>query len=333
MVLDPLANRIQDLFRALLPSGTRIKVARLDHDHMLEIAGERLRVRSVGRGDPRTVRFALATDPRPDIIVGALLTEAARELARSNSVSWADETGAAEIKTGTMIVALSGRRPARSRRATTWSDAALGTAEAILTGVKPTVQAVHEATGYSESTAVRILAFLTEQGHLEASKARGRSSGRSVVDRERLLSEYSEAAHDARPKPELRCGVLWRDPAAEIEQIGRRWSEEKVCWAVAGTLAASFQAPYLTQIGTGTIYVDTAGDLGLLATARRGGLEPLEGGRLLLRPFPTRASARLTEELDGIAVTSWPRTYADIRFEGVRGEEAAEHLREVCDVA
>lgn len=117
---------------------------------------------------------------------------------------------------------------------------------------------------------------------------------------------------------------------AEIEGIGERWDRERLRWAAAGVLAASFQAPFLTQMGSATLYVDATGDLGLLAIARRAGLEPLEGGRLLLRPFPTRASARLAEDRDGIKVTSWPRTYADIRFEGVRGEEAAEHLREVC---
>jgi hypothetical protein len=333
VVFDPPAERIRSLFQALLPRGTRIVVGPLGEDHMLEVGEERLRVRSVGRGDARTVRFAVAADPKPDVVVGARLSEAARQLARVEGVNWADETGAAEIKSGSMIIALSGRRSTRRPPSGSgWSEATLGTAEAILVGVKPTVRAVHEATGYSESTAVRTLAFLGDRGHLEASKARGRGSGRRVVDRDRLLSEYAEAAHDVRPKSELRCGVLWRDPQGEIEQIGERWSAEKVGWAAAGALAASLQAPYLTQLGAGAVYVEATGDLGLLAVARCGGLEPLDGGRLLLRPFPTRASARLTQEIHGMRVTSWPRTYADLRFEGVRGEEAAEHLRDVCDV-
>jgi|SRR5580658_3334491 hypothetical protein len=147
VVSDPLGRRIQDLFRTLLPNGTRVKVTRLDDDHMVEIAGERLRVRSVGRGDPRTVRYAITARPRPDMIVGTLLTEAAREAARDDGINWADETGAAEIQTASVVVALSGRPSPRRRRATGWSDAVLGTAEAILAGEKPTVQAVHEATG------------------------------------------------------------------------------------------------------------------------------------------------------------------------------------------
>jgi len=31
----------------------------------------------------------------------------------------------------------------------------------------------------------------------------------------------------------------------------------------------------------------------------------------------------------GIRVVPWPRVYADLRLVGVRGEDAAEHLREV----
>ena len=67
----------------------------------------------------------------------------------------------------------------------------------------------------------------------------------------------------------------------------------------------------------------------MLQIARQAGLEVMEGGRLLLQPFPTRATKRLIQEKDGLWVTSWPRTYADLRYEGVRGEEAAEHFREV----
>jgi hypothetical protein len=56
----------------------------------------------------------------------------------------------------------------------------------------------------------------------------------------------------------------------------------------------------------------------------------MDGGRLLLRPYPTPAGATLTLELDttGFRTVLWPRVYADLRTVGVRGEDAAEHLRE-----
>jgi hypothetical protein len=38
---------------------------------------------------------------------------------------------------------------------------------------------------------------------------------------------------------------------------------------------------------------------------------------------------RLAKEMEGLRVAPWPRVYADLLSLGVRGEEAAEHLREV----
>jgi hypothetical protein len=103
----------------------------------------------------------------------------------------------------------------------------------------------------------------------------------------------------------------------------------RVPWSIAGALAASVQAPYLTETPTGVVYVGAAREAEMLHIARLAGLKAMEGGRLLLLPFPTRATKQLVQEKDGLWVTSWPRTYADLRHEGVRGEEAAEHLREV----
>ncbi|HEX5266482.1 MAG TPA: hypothetical protein VFW24_06900, partial [Acidimicrobiales bacterium] len=63
--------------------------------------------------------------------------------------------------------------------------------------------------------------------------------------------------------------------------------------------------------------------------AMSAGVEPMEGGRLILRPFPTATSRSLSTDVGGIRVAPWPRVYADLRDIGVRGEEAAEHLREL----
>lgn len=58
-------------------------------------------------------------------------------------------------------------------------------------------------------------------------------------------------------------------------------------------------------------------------------LLPIEGGRLTLKAFPTSAMGRLSTIQDGLKIVPWPRVYADLRTIGVRGEEAAEHLREL----
>lgn len=327
---DTLTKRMKTLFATIAPMGTSITVAQLDDvDVRVTVAGAPLRVRFVGRGDLRGVQFAIRAHPRPDVIAASQLSRAAQEAITKAGINWADETGAARIEVGSIVIALSGRPSAARQSSPEWTPAAIGVAEAILAGTTPTGEAVAAATGHSLSTAVRTLAFLMKSGLLRAPTARGPKSGRSVVDPSHLLDEFSEAAHLHRPKFELRVGVLWHDPLTEIEKIGQRWSSDRIHWAVAGALSASLQAPYLTDTSSGVVYVDATSEIGMLHIARQSGLEAMEGGRLLLRPFPTRATMRLIQRVNGIWVTSWPRTYADLRFEGVRGEEAAEHFREV----
>jgi hypothetical protein len=327
---DVLVERIRNLFDTLLPLGTRIKAAWMDDaDVSVIVAGTPLRVRFAGRGDFRRVQLAIKAPPRPDVIVASQLSVAAREAIAKAGINWADETGAARIEVGSIVVALSGQPIAARQSTPDWTPAVIGIAEAILAGTTPTAGAVAAATGHSLSTGVRVLGFLVKEGFLQAPIARGPQSGRRVVDFDRLLDKYSEAAHRNRPKFELRCGVLWREPMAEIEKIGQRWTSDRIPWAVTGSLSALVQAPYLTDTPTGAMYVDAASEIGMRHIARRAGLEVMEGGRMTLRPFPMRATKQLIRQIDGLWVTSWPRTYADLRYEGVRGEEAAEHFREV----
>jgi hypothetical protein len=327
---NSLLNRVRTLFATILPMGTRITVEQLDDiDVTVNVAGTPLRVRFAGRGDFRGVQMALKARPRPDVIAASRLSVASRQAIAKEGINWADERGAASIEAGSMVIALSGQIPSVRRSSTDWTPAAIGVAEAILSGTTPTAEAVAAATGHSLSTAVRVLAFLVGRGLLEAPKARGPQSGRRIVDFDRLLDQYSEAAHLRRPKFELRCGLLWRELLTEIKQIGKKWTSMRVPWSMAGALAASIQAPYLTQTPTGVVYVGASREVEMLQIARQAGLEVMEGGRLLLLPFPTQATKQLIQEKDGVWVTSWPRTYADLRNEGVRGEEAAEHLREV----
>ena len=42
----------------------------------------------------------------------------------------------------------------------------------------------------------------------------------------------------------------------------------------------------------------------------------------------TASGRRLATTVDGLMVAPWPRVFADVRTVGIRGEEAAEHLRE-----
>lgn len=65
------------------------------------------------------------------------------------------------------------------------------------------------------------------------------------------------------------------------------------------------------------------------AAATAGDVRPIDGGRLTLTSFPTVAVNRMASVVDGFRVAPWPRVYVDLTRAGVRGEQAAEHLREI----
>lgn len=295
----------------------------------LRIGTRRLAARWVGRGGVREVNSALALRPKPDVLVGSELSGAARRMASSQGVGWVDESGAAELTAGTIIISRSGSPRPRRTPPPKWTPAVLAVAEALLCGVQPTESRTAAATGHSTSTTARALTVLISDGLLESPAARGRGSGRRVIDADRLLSAYADAADTLRPRPALTCGVLWRDPVDAVRRLGRRWDNANLSWAATGALAAAVLAPLLTEVPAGELYVVASGDPELHVAAREAGLEPMTGGRLTLRPFPTAASRNLASEIDGIRVAPWPRVYADLREVGVRGEEAAEHLREL----
>jgi hypothetical protein len=116
-------------------------------------------------------------------------------------------------------------------------------------------------------------------------------------------------------------------PGLRVE--GRKWTAAGLEWAATGLVAASVVAPLVTNVGSAEVYVDAKTPAELDAFAARAGLTPIEGGRLTLKPFPTVTARKMASITDGIRVAPWPRIYADVKLVGVRGEEAAEHLREV----
>jgi hypothetical protein len=205
----------------------------------------------------------------------------------------------------------------------------IAVAEALLCETKPTVAATASATGLSVGSCTQALRFLTDLDLLEAPARRGRGSARQVSDSDRLLEAYASAAERAPASIRLQVGVTWRDPVAGLEETGRKWDRAKIGWAATGAAAASVIAPYLTTVTTTEVYVDSDSIVGLEAAAAAVKLRPIEGGRLTLRPFPTAAVRELAVEAGGLRVAPWPRVYVDLQRHGVRGEEAAEHLREV----
>jgi hypothetical protein len=228
-----------------------------------------------------------------------------------------------------LLVSRSGDPPTPLGARLGWRPATLAVCEVLLTGCPATAAAVAGRTGLAMSTVVESLKILERNGLLAAQSARGRLSGRHIADPDALTDAYAGAAERLRLPISLRVGALWRDPLEDVAEVGELWSAAGIRWAVTSALAASVMAPLLTEPTPMEIYVDghIIGDL--RKSARIAGLREIGGGRILLRPFPTPAGSFASQEIQpGLFSVLWPRAYADLRIVGVRGEEAAEYLRE-----
>lgn len=254
-----------------------------------------------------------------------------RLLLADAGMNWVDATGAAQISLGNLVVSRDPARVTTSAPEARWTQGVLGTAEALLCGTPGTVSAVAETTGLAPSSAGVALRSLAKMGLLTSTAARGRKSRRQVIDPDVLLRAYSDAVHRTQTRAEITVGVLWRDPLAELAELGKTWTESGVRWGATSAIAAAALAPVATQVAPLQVYVDAPSPALLVAAAQTAGLDLLPGGRLALRPFPTTATATMVSMDDdsGLPLVSWPRVYADIFHTGVRGEEAADHLLEV----
>lgn len=329
-------ERAVSALEAVLHTAPRARSAEGPKRDLIVTLGDKdLLVRWLTVGWPQQVEAALHDKPRPDVIVAPRMSPGARAVAKKAGVGWVDESGAADIvirdSSGTtIIIETTGKPPAPLDSRIGWKRATLAVCEAILSGqATPTVNSVIEATGISMGSAVAALKFLEKDGHLVSSAARGPGAARRVADRDEFLDAYATAAERLRSPISIRVGVLWRDPAAGAIQTGQFLEAAGIDWAATSALSASILAPMQTEVAPLEIYVagKTWSDVRRAASAA--GLQEMDGGRLVMRPFPTPAGAKLTETIaDGFHSVLWPRAYADLRISGVRGEDAAEHLRE-----
>lgn len=323
------ASRAEQAFLDVLPPMVRLETCVGPSGPDFVLGDRTIEVKWVGEGNLGDVRRVLDAPRRPDVVVGRRLSPGAREALVNAGISWVDETGAAEVALGSIIVSRTGHRTRAAVARARWTPAVLTVAESLLSGAEATVSSTRDATGLSAGSCTTALSTLTGLGLLEAAAARGRRAGRRVRDARALLSAYAEAAEGLRPPGSLQFGVTWRDPVAGLVEVGRRWTNLELGWCATGAAAAAVLAPYLTAIGTTEVFIDTGTLAGLAAAASEVGLRPIEGGRLTLRPMPTQGVRRLASEVGGLMVAPWPRVYVDLRSVGVRGEEAAEHLWEV----
>lgn len=288
-----------------------------------------VRARWIPRGLPSEVRAALEARPSADVIVAPTMSYAARALTKEHCSGWLDEQGGGDFAVNSVVVV----RPSEPIRPTSkrWTAATCGVVEALLVNTPATVSVISEVTTLSVGAATKALALLTDQGLLYADSKRGRSAGRRVLNQEVLLETYFENLAKQNSGSEIRVGVVWRDPLKEAGKLGKRFAADGRAWAATSALGAAAYAPHLTQIAPLEMFVESQSYAELAVAAARVGLEPIEGGGLVLRNFPSRATAALSNIAKGtrLSCAPWPRVYADLRLRGgVRGDDAADHLRE-----
>ena len=330
MAKNDIARRVNAAVRAVLPRSVKVRIGKHDSTVHLTISGMPVEAKWIGEGGLRQVRDLLGDRrTRAGIVVARRMSPGAREALSEAGIGWIDETGAAEIVLDSLIISKSGRPDEPREKPPRWTLSVLAVAEALLCDTKATVAATQETTGLSAGSCTHALGVLTALGLLVSEMRRGRGSARHIANPDELLDAYAVAAAAMAPATSVTVGVTWRDMVAGITESGRRWEKEGVDWAATGALAASLIAPYLSSVTTGDVYLDAKTIAGLEAVAAEANLRPIIGGRLTLRPFPTATAQRLASETSGVRVVPWPRVYADLRTIGVRGEEAAEHLREV----
>lgn len=328
--MQKITRRIEVAMRAILPQGIEADFTPLDRVTVkMILSNHEISIKWVGEGWLGQVRPILKEPNPPDVVVARRMSPGAREALADARIGWVDELGAAEIAIGSIIVSRSGRPAPKSEKPKRWTPAVLAVAEALLCGHKPTVSEVYDATGLSWGSCTNALRVLEDLNLISSTAARGRGSARRIVNVEAFLEAYASACTALATNNKLVVGLSLRDPVEDLVKIGRKWTELNVKWAASGAVAATVLAPFLTNVSSAEVYVDGRTITELELIARQADLLPIEGGRLTLKAFPTSAMGRLSTYQDGLKIAPWPRVYADVRKIGVRGEEAAEHLREL----
>jgi hypothetical protein len=342
---DQLTKRVRRVVAAALPHGLRVEVSprqeasapAFDVTVWAGTTKHRFTAGWAGEGWPADVEQLALLVPGLEVVVAAKLSDGARKWLSQEGLGWVDEVGRAEIIRPSGLVI--SREPAHVRtfpdQTTRWARSTLSVAEAALSGIEPTVEGIERATGLSRNATATALTRLERLGFLERPKAqRGPTSGRRIVDTNVFLDAYAAAAAERRLKQSLvLVHRLWNDPIDTLRtEIAPALDTNNVRWAVTGVAASLMLAPYISDVTTLELYVDSEliSDRSYLASLL-GGRVVEKGQRIEVRELPTSMSDK-GPVVNGVHIALPVRVYADLVAAGGRSAEAAHHLRETLDV-
>ena len=300
----------------------------------------------VGEGFPRDVADHVRTDAQVDthvVHVARAFSPGALDILTRARASWADETGRMFIAAPGLFVerrlADPSAPPARRARSISWSPGARILAEVILhstTGTwqpggtrrLPRVRDLAEQAGITSGYASRVLTdFDTTGWTAKVGGAQGPTSGRELRDPGAMLDAW---AHAPARDNGLRAHTLVTDPLLLVERtIAPAWPAGT--WMTTGWAGLDERAPWATSTPRTDLYLDEhlyADRLALTRLLEEAALTEVDSGeRVTVRPAPA-AALRLATREGRVPVASDVRLYADLlRTGGVRGTDAAEHLR------
>jgi len=339
-----LRVRIQSALRAVLPEGLKVAVRpRRGISDTFDVtvgvgAGEHRFVAGWSvEGWPADVARLVVLAPDLDVVFAPHLSPGARAWLAEHNLGWLDEAGHASVclSSGLIISREPPEHRPRRELPAKWTRATVAVAEAALTGITPTVEAVERATGLSRGATANALARLERLGLLERrASQRGPGSARRIVDPGRLLDEYAAAVSALRARePTVLIHRLLRDALVDLStEIAPALDKEGIDWAVTGTAASAVLAPYLSDVTVLQLYVSDSpfGDPKRLA-AVLGGRVVERGHRIEIREAPTKLTTK-GPVVDRVHLALPVRVYADLLAAGGRSAEAAHHLKETLNV-
>ncbi|NNN20784.1 MAG: hypothetical protein HKL80_02115 [Acidimicrobiales bacterium] len=174
---DQLATRIRRILSSAVPSSVEVKVVPLPREPGLVFnvgiragtTNHRFLTGWAGEGWPGDVKKLVQLVPKVEVVVATKMSINAKAWLEELGIGWIDEAGGASINrsSGLVIVRESAREKNRPEVSNRWSRSMLAVAEAVLSGITPTVESIETTTGLSRNATATGLSRLENLGLLK----------------------------------------------------------------------------------------------------------------------------------------------------------------------